>query len=101
MKNIKLKDLLAESNKFSELEMKDKISDAFDTISFKKFGSLFRKHINPNFSQKINLAGGQIGGRTGMSWSELASYIIGDGTYIINQKQFDNFMKEYEKLKKL
>ena len=97
---IRLKNLLNESTKFTELEMKDKIIDVFDTISFGKFCNLFRKHINPNFNQKMNLAGGQVGGKMGMKWSELASYIIGDGNYNINQRQFDNFMKDYEKIKK-
>ena len=84
---------------FNESVAKDEIRRIFDEVSFRRFGNAFRRHINPHFSQDGNLSGGQIGGRQGMTWSELASFIIGDGDYSITEQQFNNFMDEFGKNK--
>ena len=51
---------------------------AFDEMSFRKFGDLYRKHIDPYFSRANNEK--SVGGRVGkdLTWKEQASYIIGD-----------------------
>lgn len=72
------------------------IKKAFDSVSFRKFGDAYRRHIDPNFKQTNNetRVGGVIGGKKGMSWNELAGYIIGDGQNLATEKQFRAFAKE-------
>ena len=97
---IKLKHLLVEYteydegtvSKMDEDDMKDVILNTFNTVSFRKFGNVYRKHIDKYFTRKSNHA--HLG--SGMSWEEQAGYIIMDGNYTITKKQFINFMKEFK-----
>lgn len=72
------------------------IKKAFDSVSFRKFGDAYRRHIDANFKQTNNetRVGGVIGGKKGMSWNELAGYIIGDGQNLATEEQFRAFAKE-------
>ena len=51
---------------------------AMDNMSFRKFASLYRKHVNPYFSRANNEK--SVGGNVtkGFTFEELATYIIGD-----------------------
>ena len=71
------------------------IRDAMSKVSFRKFGNAYRKHINPNFTRANNesRAEGMVG-KNGMSWQELAGYIIGDGSQLATEEQFRAFAKE-------
>jgi hypothetical protein len=91
----KFKDM--ETKVLTERIMKDEINRIFQTVSFRKFGNAFRKHIDDSFRQECNLAsvGGQLDGS--WTWSELASYIIGDGSYAVTEKQYKNFIAEFKK----
>lgn len=58
--------------------IKEQIGKAFDEMSFRKFGDLYRKHIDPYFSRANNEK--SVGGSVdkGLTWKDLASYVIGD-----------------------
>jgi len=58
--------------------IKEQIGEAFDKMSFRKFGDLYRKHIDPYFSRANNEK--SVGGRVdkNYTWKELASYVIAD-----------------------
>ena len=73
--------------KYTTSEIKAEVSKVYDEISFRKFGNAFRKHVDPHFSKEMNQEA-----LRGMSWGELASYIIGDGDFTIDEVQFRNFM---------
>ena len=77
-------------------EMKDQICKKFNDVSFRKFGNAFRKTIDTTFKAEYNLksVGGQVD--KSFSWFELASYIIGDGSYSVTEEQFYNFMNEFK-----
>ncbi len=79
---------------YNESQAKKNISEIFNTVSFRKFGNAFRKHINPMFKAEYNLAsaGGMV--TPSFTWSDVASYIIGDGSYSLTEEQYNNFMKE-------
>lgn len=64
--------------KLKDSYIKEQIGKAFDEMSFRKFGDLYRKHIDPYFSRANNekSAGGRVD--KGLTWKELASYVIGD-----------------------
>lgn len=83
------KELIAEKGR------KEKISEIFNKVSFRKFGNAFRKHIDPNFRRDYNekAVGGAVG--KNLTWEELAGYKIGDGNYSVTQEQFENFMSEF------
>lgn len=51
---------------------------AMDNMSFRKFGDLYRKHIDPYFKRSMNekSVGGKVG--KGFTWEENAAYRIGD-----------------------
>jgi len=83
-----------ENGIFIDDKGKDNILQIMNNVSFKKFGNEFRKHIDPYFKQEMNLERVN-SSKTGMSWSELASYIIGDGSYNLEQEQYENFIKEF------
>lgn len=74
--------------KYTESQMKEQISKMYDEVSLRKFGNAFRKHIDKHFSKSMNQES-----LRGMSWGELSSYIIGDGSYSVTQTQFRNFME--------
>lgn len=78
-------------------EIKEEVRLIFIKVPFRKFGNAFRKHVDPMFKAEYNMAadGGMVG-VDGMIWSELASYIIGDGSYDITQEQYENFIKEFK-----
>jgi len=76
---------------FSKDIAKDNISEIMNHVSFRKFGNEFRKHIDRNFTQENNIERVN----TGISWSELASYIVGDGDYDVEQEQYENFIKSF------
>ncbi len=80
-----------EEGTFFEHTAKENISKIMNEVSFRKFGNEFRKHINPYFTQENNIERVN----TGISWSELASYIIGDGDYSVNEEQYNNFIKAF------
>ena len=68
--------------------MKAVIGKAFNENSFITFGKAFRKHIDNTFTPTFHKS-------KKMSWSELASYIIGDGAYYIkSESDFRNFAKD-------
>lgn len=70
---------------------RENINKIFGKVSFKKFGNEFRKNINPYFTKEDNSH------RLTKSfrWSDFASYIIGDGSYAINEEQYNNFIKNF------
>jgi hypothetical protein len=71
--------------------MKAIISKAFRDFSFVKFGNAFRKHIDKYFNAKNAM----VERNTSMRWSEVAYYIIGDGSYSIEKEDdFRGFAKE-------
>lgn len=78
-------------------EMKEQISEIFNQVSFRKFTNAFRKHINPYFTREHNLKsnGGIL--TSSYRFEEFASYIIGDGSYMVTEEQFKNFMNEFNK----
>lgn len=80
-----------------EDQMKQKIAEVFNQVSFRKFGNAFRKTINPHFSREFNLK--SVGGRVdaNFTFSEFASYVIGDGSYNVTEQQFNEFMKIIKK----
>ena len=77
-------------------QMKQEISKKFNEVSFRKFGNAFRKHIDECFNGEYHSIknGGNVG--NGYTWSEKASYIIGDGAYFVNEEEFKNFMNEFK-----
>lgn len=74
--------------------MKQEISKAFENLNFRKFGNLFRKHIDPNFKRSNNEK--NVGGNVdkNFTWEEQASYRIGDRGYSVTEEQFRAFAKE-------
>jgi len=79
--------------KLKESYMKSIVSDIFSKVSFRKFGNEFRKHIDKYFSSEYNIERLR---SSGMTFQELASYIIGDGSYYIESEQdFRNFAKAF------
>jgi len=75
--------------------MQEKISEALGSMNFRKFGNLYRKHINPYFSREANEK--SQGGRVGKNFSfrELAGYIIGDANpSYFEEAPFRAFAKE-------
>lgn len=64
--------------KLKDSYIKEQIGKAFNEMSFRKFGDLYRKHIDPLFSRSNNEK--SVGGRVDkvLTWKELASYVIGD-----------------------
>ena len=80
---------------YNEYEAKENIREIFNTVSFRKFGNAFRKHIDKFFKAEYNLAsvGGMI--TADFVWSDVASYIIGDGSYSLTEEQYNNFMNEF------
>jgi hypothetical protein len=72
------------------------IRKAFNSVSFRKFGNAYRKHIDPYFTRANNEArnGGNVGGKNGMNWEELAGYIIGDDINLATEEQFRAFAKD-------
>jgi len=81
----------------NEFEMKENILRVFNEVSFRKFGNAFRKTINPYFKSENHLKsrGGIVGGN--FTFQEFASYVIGDGSYSVNESQYEAFMKEINK----
>jgi polyhydroxyalkanoate synthesis regulator phasin len=67
------------------------IRKAFNSVSFRKFGNAYRKHIDPYFTQS-NRGQGRI--NKGMTWQELAGYIIGDDVNLATEEQFRAFAQE-------
>jgi hypothetical protein len=90
-KMIYLENPYNENGDFIKGIAKDNISEIMNHVSFRKFGNEFRKHIDRSFTQENNLERVN----TGISWSELASYIIGDGDYNVEQEQYENFIKSF------
>lgn len=82
---------------YNELEAKENITEIFETVSFRKFGNAFRKHIDKFFKAEYNLA--SVGGMVTADfvWSDVASYIISDGSYSVTEEQYKNFMKNFKK----
>jgi hypothetical protein len=80
-----------------ENEMKEKIAEVFNQVSFRKFANAFRKSIAPWFSRENNLKSN--GGRVGANYTfeEHASYVIGDGSYSVTEEEFNHFMKIIKK----
>jgi len=76
---------------FREDIAKENISKIMNHVSFRKFGNEFRKHIMPSFTQEFNSERLTANYR----WSELASYIIGDGSYYVTEEQYNNFIKNF------
>jgi hypothetical protein len=76
---------------FQEFIAKQNILRIMNNVSFRKFGNEFRKHIDKYFTQEMNIE--QL--NKGMSWSELASYIIGDGNYSVNENQYNSFVNNF------
>ena len=72
------------------------IRKAFNSFSLRKFGNAYRKHIDPYFTRANNEArnGGNVGGKNGMTWEELAGYIISDDTNLATEEQFSAFAKD-------
>jgi hypothetical protein len=78
------------TSKQPNIDMKEEISNIFNTVSFRKFGNAFRKHIDYTFKKEYHEEV-----LNGMRWSEYASYIIGDGNYTVTEEQFNEFIKEF------
>ena len=75
------------SGKLKEAYMKQVISNAFRDTPFRKFTNAFRKNIDPYFSSDNNR-------HVGFKFSSYASYVIGDGSYYVDEEQFRNFAKD-------
>jgi hypothetical protein len=75
------------SGKLKEAYMKQVISNAFSDTPFRKFTNAFRKNIDPYFSSDNNR-------HVGFKFSSFASYVIGDGSYYVDEEQFRNFAKD-------
>lgn len=80
------------TGEFIEGIAKDNISEIYNNVSFRKFGNAFRKNIDSNFSQEYNLESVV---SLSISWKELSSYIIGDGSYSVNEEQYKNFINNF------
>ena len=80
-----------------EKEMKDRICEVYNQVSFRKFAHAFRKSIAPWFSRENNLKSN--GGRVDANYTfrEHASYVIGDGSYSVTEEEFNHFMKIIKK----
>ena len=75
--------------------IKQELLKAMNNMSFRKFGNLYRKHIDPYFSRASNEK--SVGGYVGkdMTFEELAGYIIGDSNPdTFEEKDFRAFAKE-------
>ena len=75
--------------------MKEKLSEALGSMSFRKFGNLYRKHIDPYFSRANNEK--SIGGvvDNNFRFEDLATYIIGDSNPdTFEEVDFRAFAKE-------
>ena len=59
----------------------DILSKILETTDFRKFSSAFRKHVDKTFAKKYHDL------PDGMTWEELASYLIGDGHYNPSSEQ--------------
>ena len=79
-----------------ESDRKKVIAQVMNNVPFRTFASKFRKHIDKNFTA-IQQEG--LYGKSGMTWEENASYIIGDGDYSVTEEQFKNFIKEFPNVK--
>ena len=78
---------------YNEYDAKNEISRILNEVGLRKFGNAFRKHIDPSFKQEMHVGYYP----SNMRWSEMASYIIGDGSYSVTEVQFNAFMKEFKK----
>ena len=68
--------------------IKQKIYESFTSMNFRKFGDLYRKHIDKNFYRDNKII------PKGSSFQEVAGYTIGDGSYYVDEEQFRAFAKE-------
>ena len=79
---------------FCEYRAQDLICEIMcdESVSFRKFGNAFRKHVDSNFRRDMHTKA--VGGivDANFTFEELAGYIIGDGNYRIDQKGFEGFM---------
>jgi len=80
---------------FNERQAKEEIAEIFNTVSFRKFGNAFRKHIDPMFKAEYNTT--DVGGMVSSTflWSDAASYIIVDGSYALTEEQYNNFVNVF------
>ena len=88
---ITLKSPYNKNGEFMEWAAKDNIREIMNRVPFRKFGNEFRKHIDPQFSQEFNIERVN----TGITWSELASYIIGDGDFTVDKRQYESFISAF------
>jgi len=75
--------------------IKQELLKSMNNMSFRKFGNLYRKHIDPDFSRASNEK--SVGGSVSkdMPFEELAGYIIGDSNPdTFEEKDFRAFAKE-------
>ena len=75
--------------------IQEKISEALGSMNFRKFGNLYRKHIDPYFSRASieKSQGGSVD--KNFSFRELAGYIIGDASpSYFEEASFRAFAKE-------
>ena len=87
---IKLENPYREDGHWFASTAKDNIATIMDNVSFRKFGNAFRKHIDKDFTQEMNEPL-----PSGMAWSELAGYLIGDGDYTLTQEQYEAFVNVF------
>jgi hypothetical protein len=73
------------NGKLKEQYMKHAVSSLFGKVSFRKFAAQFRKHIDSFFSREGHTVDKD------RTFEEIASYIIGDGSYEITEEQFRKF----------
>jgi len=78
------------NKELKENYMKTMVQDAFSKLSFRKFGDIYRKNIDKNFSSERN----QICLTGGRTWQDFASYIIWDGSFDVEENEFRGFAKD-------
>lgn len=69
--------------------MKAKISETYRNVPFRTFASSFRKHIDSTFKASSKEL------KKGRTFNDLASYMISDGGYYINEDMYRAFAKDF------
>lgn len=70
--------------------MKANILEIYKKFPFRTFANSFRKHIDPSF-KAINKEL-----KSGRTFNEIASYVIGDGGYYIDEDKYKGFAKDFD-----
>jgi hypothetical protein len=90
-----IKDYNRQTNPYYKGELQEHymiamVQDAFSKVSFRKFGDAYRKNIDKGFKAERYAKNF----RRGYTFQEHASYIIGDGSFYVNEDEFRSFAKD-------